>query len=765
MRKILIIIVFLISLNAQAHSQQRVQGRVVDSLGQGIVGAVIESTLPDDQILGATTSDAQGNFKIIVSPDSCSLRITHLQYHEIVMKIREKADLGPITMYDNVNQVDAIVVQANFIKRRGADYTVSLRNNPVAVNRNALEFMSTLPGVNGLSINGKGSDLYVNGRLIHLPPDEQLKYLSGLRAQDVENITIIPSGGARYSASHRGGVIRITLRRGDDKLFSGSVTVPLNVNPKNGFISTSIPLTLNYTSPKFASYTFVSPCYLQNEQTENTYYLKNQTDKQSSLRSFYAINADQSFVYDINKKHSLGFALNAFIKPNERTISNGVSTSEQDNIIQTNVLNNRTSYYSYGGVATYQYNFGPRGSFLHISGDYLYSKDGNQQSYTSSESGNEFTISNTEKGTYTIDATSDINFKDDKSALSVGLQYLKMDARQNYSQAGASNSKFLYDEQIYSAYAQFNTSFVDDLLNLSVGLRYEGAGIEWAFTDVEAGRKDSKERFNNLFPSASFTYNMSQKSYLTLDYERSISRPGMWAYNPVVYRESDNVYSVGASHLLPEFDNALSLTQTINQKHTVALSYIWNNNLYDDVYKSEGDATYITSENCGSVQGFRLFANTKFMIIDKWLEAMASVSVNYSDFSHSTYGRTKSWDGRFSASLVLRLPKKFLIYVMGEYNTPSTTPIYHRTSIWGMDAGIMKAFGQRMRLKLTGNNILYSRGMTTTSRQADVYFRNYDRSYFQQISLSLVYNFGSSKLSQVKRAQINSKTQERGGGE
>lgn len=764
MRKILIIIVFLISLNAQAHSQQRVQGRVVDSLGQGIVGAVIESTLPDDQILGATTSDAQGNFKIIVSPDSCSLKITHLQYHEIVMKIREKVDLGPITMYDNVNQVDAIVVQANFIKRRGADYTVSLRNNPVAVNRNALEFMSTLPGVNGLSINGKGSDLYVNGRLIHLPPDEQLKYLSGLRAQDVENITIIPSGGARYSASHRGGVIRITLRRGDDKLFSGSVTVPLNVNPKNGFISTSIPLTLNYTSPKFASYTFVSPCYLQNEQTENTYYLKNQTDKQSSLRSFYAINADQSFVYDINKKHSLGFALNAFIKPNERTISNGVSTSEQDNIIQTNVLNNRTSYYSYGGVATYQYNFGPRGSFLHISGDYLYSKDGNQQSYTSSESGNEFTISNTEKGTYTIDATSDINFKDDKSALSVGLQYLKMDARQNYSQAGASNSKFLYDEQIYSAYAQFNTSFVDDLLNLSVGLRYEGAGIEWAFTDVEAGRKDSKERFNNLFPSASFTYNMSQKSYLTLDYERSISRPGMWEYNPVVYRESDNVYSVGASHLLPKFENALSLTQIINQKHTVALSYIWNNNLYDNVYKSDGDATYITSENCGSVQGFRLFANTKFMIIDKWLEAMASVSVNYSDFSHSTYGRTKSWDGRFSASLVLRLPKKFLIYVMGEYNTPSTTPIYHRTSIWGMDAGIMKAFGQRMRLKLTGNNILYSRGMTTTSRQADVYFRNYDRSYFQQISLSLVYNFGSSKLSQVKRAQINNKTQERGGG-
>lgn len=764
MRGILILIFSLIGLCGYSQESQRISGRVMDSLGQGIVGAVIESSLQGGESLGATTSDAQGNFKIIVSPDSCSLRITHLQYHEIVMKITEKADLGPITMYDNVNQVDAIVVQANFIKRRGADYTVSLRNNPVAVNRNALEFMSTLPGVNGLSINGKGSDLYVNGRLIHLPPDEQLKYLSGLRAQDVENITIIPSGGARYSASHRGGVIRITLRRGDDKLFSGSVTVPLNVNSENGFISTSIPLTLNYTSPKFASYTFVSPCYLQNEQTENTYYLKNQTDKQSSLRSFYAINADQSFVYDINKKHSLGFALNAFIKPNESSISNGVSTSEQDNTTKTNVLNNRTSYYSYGGVATYQYNFGPRGSFLHISGDYLYSKDGNQQSYTSSESGNEFTISNTEKGTYTIDATSDINFKDDKSFLSVGLQYLKMDARQNYSQAGASNSKFLYDEQIYSAYAQFNTSFVDDLLNLSVGLRYEGAGIEWAFTDVEAGRKDSKEQFNNLFPSASFTYNMSDKSYLTLDYERSISRPGMWEYNPVVYRESDNVYSVGASHLLPKFENALSLTQTINQKHTVALSYIWNNNLYDDVYKSEGDATYITSENCGSVQKLRLYADTRFIIVNKWLRGDVSASVNYSNFSHSVYGRTKTWDGRISASMTLILPKQFVIQVAGYYYTPTTTPIYHSTSYLGMSAGISKYFGKRMILTLCGNDLLYSKGHTTVSRQSDVYFRNYSRNYSRQITLSLVYNFGSSKLSQVKRAQINNKTQERGGG-
>lgn len=45
MRGILILMLSLIGLCGYSQESQRISGRVVDSLGQGIVGAVIESSL------------------------------------------------------------------------------------------------------------------------------------------------------------------------------------------------------------------------------------------------------------------------------------------------------------------------------------------------------------------------------------------------------------------------------------------------------------------------------------------------------------------------------------------------------------------------------------------------------------------------------------------------------------------------------------------------------------------------------------------------
>lgn len=197
------------------------------------------------------------------------------------------AGLGQITMYDNVTTVDAIVVHAGYIKRRGANYTVSLLGNPIATDRNTLQVLNTLPGLNGLSINGKGSSLlYVNGREMRLPPEKQLQYLASLRAYEVESISISPSGGAKYSAGHKEGVIRIQLRKDDERRFSGSTMVPLEVKTETGDISTDIPLILNYSSPKFASYTFLNGHYIQNEPTYSEYSLMIRPKCQIALEHF-----------------------------------------------------------------------------------------------------------------------------------------------------------------------------------------------------------------------------------------------------------------------------------------------------------------------------------------------------------------------------------------------------------------------------------------------------------------------------------------------
>lgn len=155
----------------------------------------------------------------------------------------------------------------------------------------------------------------------------------------------MPSGGAKYAADHKGGVIRLQLRRGDDRLFSGSLTLPLGVNTENGAISTDIPLTLNYTTKKLAYYTFVSGSYMQNEPTENTYSLRDQTEHTNNIRTFYSFWGDQSLVYDINKKHSIGLAINAMIKPKESSVSEVQTELSRLNEMQTSRIDERTAHY------------------------------------------------------------------------------------------------------------------------------------------------------------------------------------------------------------------------------------------------------------------------------------------------------------------------------------------------------------------------------------------------------------------------------------
>lgn len=382
--------------------------------------------------------------------------------------------------------------------------------------------------------------------------------------------------------------------------------------------------------------------------------------------------------------------------------------------------------------------------------------------YTPSATEVESTLSETNKHTFSLEASSEINFGDDSSTLSLGANYLQMKAVQDYTQTAQPEDQFRYREKIFSAYAEFSTSFADDKLDFAAGLRYEGAAIKWNYTNAEAGRMDSKDRFNDWFPSASLTYNMpSGKSYLTLEYERAISRPIMSDYDPAVFRESESVYIVGASHLLPEFEHVLSLTQTLNRMHTFSVSYTWNNDLYAEVYREQGDALVITSGNYGSSRTLQLFAQSRFWIVKNWLQGNVSGTANYVAFDHSTYGKTRSWEGRANAGLDLLLPKGWALGVSGYYATPTKIPIDRLSASWSLSAHVGKQIGPRCMLYLSGSNLLYNENLTITSRQPDVFFRNDIKNYFRKITLMLSCRFGSSKLSYVKRAQLSSDTKSR----
>lgn len=745
----------LILVSYYGYSQQpyHISGMVVDSLSTGIPRAVVQC-YSRNEIFAATTTDSEGKFSLALQADSIRLEITHIQYktYEYLLKSAGDVDLGTIVLSENKHYLAAVRVTADFIKRRGTDYEVSVRNHPAAKNNSLLLFMNTLPGVNGLSINGRESAiLFVNGRELSIPLPEQIRYLAGLRAEDVESISIMPSGGSKYRANHKGGIIRIRLQRRDDHLFSGSTSIPLAVNTHDGALSLNVPVSLNYTTPKLSSYTWLSGNYLQNEAQEHEYVIGGERERTSSSRDYYAVVFDQSVLYDIRKNHTVGLALNSMIKPGERSVTD----------MLTGGIAEKVSLWRGGGTLTYEWTFGEQESNIHVAADYLYHQDGYNSSYTRTGGDSEYTVSKTKKDTFSGSVDSELNFADEVSSLNLGVQYLQMNTAQRYEQY-ARHNRFLYDEQIYGAYSEFNTSFGDENFDLSAGLRYEATRVKWKYDETNAVLSRDADRYHNLFPSFSLTYNSpSGKNYTAIEYERSISRPLMADYNPVVQRESDNIYSVGASKLLPQFEDVISLTQSVNKNHLFVLSYTINKDLYDTVYQTVGDDLYMKYGNFGSSQKLDLYAETRFWIVKKWLHLRLSGTGAYTRFAHSVYGNSRTFDGEADGTLTLVLPKSWRVFVSGHYQTPTTTPIQCMSEFWGVNAGVRKNVGDCFVFGVSGANIFYNKGFTTKSRQAEIDFRSYTRSYFQNLTFYVTYNFGSSKLQSVKQAKTNSAVRER----
>ncbi|MCD8294434.1 MAG: outer membrane beta-barrel protein [Clostridia bacterium] len=671
--------------------------------------------------------------------------------------------------FQNDTIAEAVHIE-DYIKRRGTMMTVAVKNNPEAKGRNTLQFLNTLPGVDGINIYGnkESAKVYVNGRELNIP-GSITDYLKSLQAEDVRQIQILPTHGARYSADNKGGVIRIQLRSKEEDRISGNANMNASVHTYNGGVTLKPSVNLNYMGRKLSSYTYVTGTWLQDERTASKNIIGEGEDRitesQTNDRGFYCFTADQSLLWSINDNHEIGFAVEGFAKPREW------STYK---IYSGNRINDDISLYDASATLNYNWSYGDKGSGLKFTADFFYSYDTDDQDYFYSSSEDEEMDNSladdiaapyehsdaiTEKYTWSLKADGDHNFNDEKSGLSYGAFWLGMNAKDRYSQYETPDT-YGFNERMYGAYAEFFTSFLDDRLDLDLGIRYEGYRSEWTYrnpyiVNESFDRADGSNNFNSFFPSASLSYRSdNRKSYTSLEYSRDISRPNMYAYNPTVSRTSDNVFFVSPTTMLPEFDNRFILVETINNTHTLRLSYSWRKNIYDYTYEQVGDQIYQSRSNIGSSREVRLYYSTRFWIVKKWLRFNVSASGQYTQYVHTTTGDYGTWDGNVSADATLYMPKSWIVQVGGYYMTPQKYPTYWSSGYRDMDATVQKSFKSDLVLQVRFNQIVANFKRKTYSRAADVNYTTFNTSNFRSLTVYLTYRFGSSKV-HVKRVRGN----------
>ena len=254
----------LLLLPGQSFAQNlRVQGRVLDELGEGLIGAgvVIQGTTT------GTITDFDGNFSLTV-PQGATLEFSCVGYKTLAIQATARMT---VNMEPDTDALDESVViaygQQKKVTITGAVSAVSgegLMKSPVPNVANALQ--GNLPGVSAVQPSGMpGADEPVIrirgvGSLNSAEPlvlvDGVERSFSQLDANEIESISVLKDASATAVFGVRGanGVILVTTKRGT----TGKASVTATANAAVQTISKFVEFTDSYTYGKMWNYTAIT---------------------------------------------------------------------------------------------------------------------------------------------------------------------------------------------------------------------------------------------------------------------------------------------------------------------------------------------------------------------------------------------------------------------------------------------------------------------------------------------------------------------------
>ena len=298
-----------------AARQSSTGGRVVNQDGEGVAYATVVLLSSGEQRAGATTDD-EGHFSLAVAAGRYTLSVSHINYstYEQEVEIEEGKPIGTIQLSSTAQQIDAVVVKGQLVRREADRFVVDVANSAAAIGKDGVELLERAPGVwindDKISINGKsGSKVYVNDRELKLSGEQLITYIKTLRAEEIQKIEVIPVSGADYDADSAAGIIKITLRRQRENGTQGSVQHYTYLSPNGTIWNPSANIALHSGRFDMNGAAWFTDQDLDTYAMERTIYHTNGSNLRSEsrmedLHQDYGGRLDA--VYELSKRHSIG---------------------------------------------------------------------------------------------------------------------------------------------------------------------------------------------------------------------------------------------------------------------------------------------------------------------------------------------------------------------------------------------------------------------------------------------------------------------------
>lgn len=582
-----VLIIVLLFTTLFSFSQQvvvtpkiKITGKVVEKISkQSLEYATITFLLPNNPkpVAGGITNP-KGEFEIEVKPGTYDIKIEFISFKiaEIKQKnLQKNTSLGLISLDEDANQLNEVVIRSEKttveIKLDKKVYNVG--SDLMVKGGTVSDVLDNIPSVSvdvegNVSLRGNENvRVLIDGR-----PSNAINIAEALRlipADAIEKVEVITNPSARYDAEGGGGLLNIILKKGKNQGLNGTIIASTGYPETYGLSG-----TVNYKSKNFNLFT--TQGYNDRSNPGNAFTNSRYLNADNSTRDY--VNESRENERD-NKGYNGVFGIELYL--NEKTSwTNSINYRKSDGINVDNVFqNNYDSDFKYDYTRNRINLENSKSENVEFTTNFTkkFKKDGHKLtfdgSFSTSDELNDALITDTRTNSGLVKFDNTINNQKQSrnllqtdyvlpfgksSQFEAGYRGDFSELLTDYSVVndGKINTNFTnilqYKEKVNAVYTQYGVKF--NKFSALFGLRFEDSNIE---INQLATNDFNTKKYNNFFPSAFLTYEISDKSSASVSYSRRVQRPRGRLLNPFNNLSSNINIFVGNPDIDPAFTDAL----------------------------------------------------------------------------------------------------------------------------------------------------------------------------------------------------------------
>ncbi len=449
------------------------------------------------------------------------------------------------TIKNKVNELKEVTItqQKKFIKVDSDKTTVSVKDNAMLSTGNAFEAVKKLPGViasptGGLSLNGKGVTIYIDGAPSTLSGSDLENYLSSLPASAIEKVELIYNPGAAYDANASGSIINLVTNSKRLKGINASFNINYNFNK---YQKPSPQILLNGKEKNLSWQTMIGYNYIEWEQRSNngqtfTSFTPDKFINQDRLnintnRNFYARVGTN---YKLNEKSNLLFNYNTVFANDRNTFDGVTSGSEISDYFNSGISKTKAQNHEFS--LQYKTKLDTIGRTLDVTAfantfgrtpdTQTNALENNNASYNNFK--NDFDLLN-----YYLKYDFAIPFEKLNLSVNTGGKFNTI----KVNNIGSYNLNSPTTEIIDFDYTETNLAFYAEVrkkikkLYLTAGLRFEDFKVD-RIGIIDDVKTNIDFKNTNLFPNLSALYEVTDDVNVSASYSRKISQPSYGVLDP-----------------------------------------------------------------------------------------------------------------------------------------------------------------------------------------------------------------------------------------